>query len=118
MGIASSWKIGTRLSVGFGLVIAIAVGMAMVGFARLHSLGTEVEQLTADRLVKVEQLSVVKDNLNVIARADKPIEWLVPCEPVVAARVGGRWRGRVRIGRDFDDPLPFGVEQSFTNPAL
>jgi antitoxin (DNA-binding transcriptional repressor) of toxin-antitoxin stability system len=41
----------------------------------------------------------------VIARAGRP---LVELKPYVAARprVSGLWKGRVRIARDFDAPLP------------
>ncbi|MEZ5979650.1 MAG: hypothetical protein R3F34_15735 [Planctomycetota bacterium] len=46
----------------------------------------------------------------VIARAGKPIARLVAYREESAKRSGGRWKGRVRIGRDFDDPLPFDVE--------
>ena len=40
----------------------------------------------------------------VIARAGKPLVELKPFE-APAPRVGGQWRGRVRIADDFDAPL-------------
>lgn len=43
----------------------------------------------------------------VIARAGRPVARLVPWrEPATSRRVG-RLRGKVRIGKDFDDPLPY-----------
>jgi prevent-host-death family protein len=43
----------------------------------------------------------------VIARAGKPVARLVPITPVRGRRRGfGALKGRMRIGRDFDDPLP------------
>jgi prevent-host-death family protein len=38
----------------------------------------------------------------VIARGGRPVARLVPYSGATTPRVGGQWRGRVRIGRDFD----------------
>lgn len=40
----------------------------------------------------------------VLARGGRPVARLVPERP--APREPGRLRGRIRIGDDFDDPLP------------
>ncbi|MCH8180926.1 MAG: MCP four helix bundle domain-containing protein [Proteobacteria bacterium] len=61
-------SIGTRLFAGFALIIAAALAIALVGRVQLGELSDEMRFLTSDRMVKVEQLSEVKDNLNVIAR--------------------------------------------------
>lgn len=45
----------------------------------------------------------------VIARNGRPVARLVPWTPEPAKRKPGRLKGRVRIGRDFDDPLPAGL---------
>ena len=42
----------------------------------------------------------------VIARAGKPAARLVPVDPLKPRRKAGRWKGRVWIAPDFDDPLP------------
>jgi prevent-host-death family protein len=42
----------------------------------------------------------------VIARAGRPIARLVAFRPPKAVRESGRMRGRIRIARDFDVPLP------------
>jgi prevent-host-death family protein len=42
----------------------------------------------------------------VIARAGRPVARLVALASPGAKRRPGRMRGRIRIGRDFDDPLP------------
>ena len=54
----------------------------------------------------------------ILAREGKPVARLVrfgdrPARP----RTGGQWRGRVRIGDDFDAPLPDDVERAFRGPA-
>lgn len=42
----------------------------------------------------------------VIARAGKPVARLVPFERPPAPRQPGSARGLVRVGDDFDDPMP------------
>ena len=41
----------------------------------------------------------------IIARGGRPAACLGPIRPPVIKRKPGRLRGRIRIGRDFDDPL-------------
>jgi prevent-host-death family protein len=42
----------------------------------------------------------------VIARAGRPVARLVAWHPRPVPRKPGRMRGRIRVGRDFDAPLP------------
>lgn len=45
----------------------------------------------------------------IIARGGRPVARLVPFRQVAVARKPGRLRGKIRIGRDFEAPLPAGV---------
>lgn len=50
----------------------------------------------------------------VIARAGKPRARLVPLSSVPSEpRRPGRWEGKLRLGADFDDPLPTEIERLF-----
>ncbi|MEA2240233.1 MAG: hypothetical protein QOC81_4957 [Thermoanaerobaculia bacterium] len=42
----------------------------------------------------------------IIARAGRPLARLVAFRPKQAVRKPGRMRGAIRVGRDFDVPLP------------
>jgi prevent-host-death family protein len=42
----------------------------------------------------------------VIARDGIPVAELVPHTPAQAKRRGGQWKGKARIGADFDAPMP------------
>lgn len=48
----------------------------------------------------------------VVARSGRPIARLVPLQARLEPRVPGVWRGRVRIGRDFDE-LPESIAAAF-----
>ncbi len=50
----------------------------------------------------------------VIAKAGRPMARLVPlAAPAGKPRVFGHLRGQVRIGPDFDDPLPDDIAEAF-----
>ncbi|UYV12387.1 MAG: type II toxin-antitoxin system Phd/YefM family antitoxin [Phycisphaera sp.] len=53
----------------------------------------------------------------IIAKAGKPIAKLVGFRESHQPRTGGHWKGLVRIGEDFDAPLPDEVDQAFRGPA-
>lgn len=48
----------------------------------------------------------------IIARSGRPVARLVAFRPKRAIRKAGRMRGAVRVGRDFDAPLPEGLFES------
>lgn len=48
-----------------------------------------------------------------IAKAGKPLARLVPLVPNRVPRVPGLLKGRVRIGEDFDAPLPDDLADAF-----
>jgi prevent-host-death family protein len=48
----------------------------------------------------------------IIAKAGQPMVRLVPIHPDDSPRVGGQWKGRVRIAGDFDT-LPDDIAISF-----
>ncbi len=45
----------------------------------------------------------------IIARGGRPAARLIAFRPAGVVRKPGRLRGRIRIGRDFDAPLPDGL---------
>ncbi|CAD5372117.1 conserved hypothetical protein [Rubrivivax sp. A210] len=73
MSAFGNWKIGSRLTLGFGLMIIIAIGMAVAAYFKLSHIEAAVARLSGDQLLKVEQLSEIKDNLNVVARGVRNI---------------------------------------------
>jgi prevent-host-death family protein len=49
----------------------------------------------------------------VIAKAGRPLAKLVPAAGGVARRKPGGWKGRVKITKDFDAPLPAALRRAF-----
>lgn len=50
----------------------------------------------------------------IILRAGTPVARLVPYVESGSERAGGEWKGLVRIGKDFDDPLPNEIQEPFS----
>jgi len=70
-----------------------------------HEAKTNLSQLL-ERAAKGEEF--------IIARAGKPVALLVGYHGAERDRRGGHWKGLVRIGEDFDDPLPAEIRRSFS----
>ena len=49
----------------------------------------------------------------IIARAGKPLARLIAYIEGEQVRSGGQWKGLVRMGDDFDDPLPEAISKVF-----
>ena len=70
----------------------------------VHEAKTHLERL----LERAEQGETI-----IIARAGRPIARLVTYEGDEPPRRGGQWKGLVRMGEDFDAPLPPDIAESF-----
>lgn len=70
----------------------------------MHEAKTQLSRL-------VERVAAGKEI--VIARAGRPVARLVPIGDGKQKRVPGRWRGRIVIHDDFDDPLPEDIAAAF-----
>lgn len=66
----------------------------------LHAAKTQLSRLVSE---------VAEGKEIVIARAGTPVAKLVPVTGLASARRPGSMKGRIRIGRSFDAPLPADV---------
>jgi prevent-host-death family protein len=71
----------------------------------IYDAKTKLSQLV-DRVAEGEEI--------IIARAGRPVARLVAFLPSSPTRKPGRLRGRVKVARDFDAPLP---DELFESPA-
>ncbi|HLK35194.1 MAG TPA: type II toxin-antitoxin system prevent-host-death family antitoxin [Polyangiaceae bacterium] len=68
----------------------------MTKLVNMHEAKTNLSKL-------VEEAEAGEDV--VLARAGRPVVRLVPVREARRRRLGG-WKGKVRMGKDFDAPLP------------
>jgi prevent-host-death family protein len=85
--------------------VATAEDIAGLDTINVHEAKTHLSRLL-ERVERGEEI--------VIARAGTPVARLVPIAPVRSRRaLRGSWRGRIEIGEDFDEPLPWQVFPGF-----
>ena len=65
----SNWKIGTRLGLGFGILLFLMAAVGGYAIFKIKGLEASIELLVKDRMVKVEQANVIIDQINIVARA-------------------------------------------------
>ena len=63
-----SLTIGRRLALGFGLVISLALAVAVYGSIQFGLLSAQTRELAQDRMVKLEQASSLRDNVGITVR--------------------------------------------------
>jgi methyl-accepting chemotaxis protein len=69
----TDFKIGSRLSFGFGIILVLMMIVGGYSVKVISSLNKEINLLAKDRMVKTEQAHQIMDNLNVIARGNRNI---------------------------------------------
>ncbi|MBL8352877.1 MAG: MCP four helix bundle domain-containing protein [Burkholderiaceae bacterium] len=105
MNTFNNLRIGVRLGIGFALLIAAALAIALSARWTLVGVNAELHLLTDDRIAKVEQLVEIKDNVNVIASAVRNIA-LSHDEAVMAAEARRIDDARAANARLFDALAP------------
>lgn len=69
----SKLSVGARLGLGFLLLIAAGLCVAIFGRYELTSVNGQVTTLVEHHMARVEELYEVKENLNLVARAVRNI---------------------------------------------
>jgi len=63
-----NFKIGPRLSLGFGIILVLMMIIGGYAFQAIGTLRADIDLLVENRMVKIEQANAVIDHVNVIAR--------------------------------------------------
>ncbi|ULS50690.1 methyl-accepting chemotaxis protein [Pectobacterium carotovorum] len=66
-------KIGNRLFLGFGLLILLTLALSSVSYYFMKNIGAEFDEVTEDRMVKVDMLRDIQDVLNTNVRTLRDI---------------------------------------------
>ncbi|WCG84581.1 methyl-accepting chemotaxis protein [Pectobacterium sp. A5351] len=66
-------KIGNRLFLGFGLLIALTLTLSSISYYFIKNIGAEFDGVTEDRMVKVDMLRDIQDVLNTNVRTLRDI---------------------------------------------
>src|SRR6218665_319631 len=66
-------KVSTRLMLGFGMLTVIGLSIAILGALRMKTLANQLDEVATDRMVKVAQFTLLKDDLGAIVRRTQSV---------------------------------------------
>jgi methyl-accepting chemotaxis protein len=69
----TNFKIGARLSIGFGFLVVLLVAMAVLGITRLSGLNEQMDEVINDKYPKTVLANDIIKNVNVIARSSRNV---------------------------------------------
>ena len=84
MNAAANLKIGTRLTVGFALVIVLLIILAAIGLTKINAIYADTEVILHDRFVKVSQAQTIENEVNKQLRAIRTA--LIVPDPAMAEK--------------------------------
>ena len=62
-------KVSTRLTLGFGAIALLGIGIATYSAIKMSTLAAHLDEVAHDRMVKVAEFTQLMDNLNANARS-------------------------------------------------
>ena len=88
MGFVSRFRIGTRLAMGFGLMLLLIAGMIVSSYGSLQRIGAENSQLIDQELVKVSAVAVIDTTTRANGLNTTELLLVEPAQlPVIQARM-------------------------------
>jgi methyl-accepting chemotaxis protein len=84
VNVVASMKIGTRLTAGFVMVIALLIAVAAIGLTKIAAVNGSTEVILHDRFVKVAQAQTIENEVNKQLRAIRTA--LITTDTQIAAR--------------------------------
>jgi methyl-accepting chemotaxis protein len=90
-------KIGTRLGVGFGIVLVLLVATVVLGLSAMRHIGSRTHDIIADKNVKMQAANKMVDNVRSITLSLTNIV-VVPGTPEMNAELGRIAEARKRYG--------------------
>jgi methyl-accepting chemotaxis protein len=81
-------KIGTRLAIGFGLILVLLMIISTLAFIRVSQIGNNIDGMVNDKYPKTVWANNIVDQVNIIARSLR--NSLLVTDPKVAAKELGR----------------------------
>ena len=64
-------RIGARLGLGFGIVVALLLGISLLAYLRVGGLNDAIEKLVNERFPKTVWANHIIEAINLIARAQR-----------------------------------------------
>ena len=69
----ANMKVGTRLSLGFGLVLALMLLIALLGVFNMSTIHAKLERIVNENVAKTEQVGIMSESVHVVARVVRSV---------------------------------------------
>ena len=102
MNLLKNMKIGSRLGLAFGAIIALACAVVLIGIARLSALTDSIVLIGGDRVTQVQKLADITDDVNLIVR-ELSNTMIIDDPAAVAAALETVKTTRASIGKTLDE---------------
>jgi methyl-accepting chemotaxis protein len=73
MNLFNKMRVATRLALGFGVLLAAMLVISALSIVQLNSIGSKVDDLANNRMVKVQKFNELKGNFQTIARIARSV---------------------------------------------
>ena len=80
-----SMKVGTRLALGFGLVLALMAGVSGLGIYNMHRIHAQLEKVVQLNVAKLSYVQDMSESVHVASTTRRRRRWR-PCLPRRRAR--------------------------------
>ncbi len=111
MNLLTRLRIGPRLAVAFGALVLAAAGVVLFGITRLSNVTESITLIGEDRIPKVQKLSEITDNINLVARELRnALIWSDAAEVASALQAAEKARDDVAM-------IVQALEPTITSPA-
>jgi methyl-accepting chemotaxis protein len=69
----ANMKVGTRLSLGFGLVLVLMLMISLLGVFNMSTIHAKLERIVNENVVKTEQVGIMSEAVHVVARVSRSV---------------------------------------------
>jgi methyl-accepting chemotaxis protein len=82
----ANMKVGTRLGLGFGLVLVLLLFVAMLGVFNMSTIHAKLDRIVNENAVKTELVSTMSESVHIVARVSRSVV-LLNDEPAIRAEM-------------------------------
>ncbi len=91
----ANMKVGTRLGLGFGLVLVLLLCVAMLGVFNMSTIHAKLDRIVNENTVKTDLVNTMSESVHIVARVSRSVV-LLNDEPAIRAELDKVTKARAR----------------------
>ena len=97
----ANMKVGTRLSLGFGLVLALLLLVASLGVYNMSTIHAKLERIVKENVVKTELVGTMSEAVHIVARVSRSVVLLTE-QPAIREELAKVEQARAAYNKSVD----------------